>query len=315
MVRYWAGPSGLRRFDDGSTMGKAAAREHRQQRVEAIRAEQAREARRKVVLSVTAVSVVVLVIVALIVVKIATGSNTTATSTPPGMASPAVVAGVTTVPAATSNAIAAGTVTSRPVPISAPALTADAKPRIVYVGAEYCPFCAGERWAMAVALSRFGTWSNLGVTTSSATDTYPNTASLSFHGATYASTYLSFTGYETTTNQPQGGSYAPLDTPSTTDQALVNRYDATPFVPASSAGSIPFVDIGGKFIISGASYDVSILQGLSHEQIAAALKDPNSAVAKAIVGTANVITADICKVTGNVPSSVCTMPGVVAAGT
>jgi len=296
-------------------MAKTAAREQRQQRIEAVRAEQAREARRKVMLSVTAVTVVVLVIVALIVVKVVTGGNSTAGSTPAGAASPAVVAGVTTVPAATTNAIGAGTVTNRPVPITAPALTADSKPRILYVGAEYCPFCAGERWAVAVALSRFGTWSNLGATSSSATDIYPNTATLSFHGATYASTYLSFTGYETETNQPQGGSYAPLDTPSAADQAIVDKYDAPPYVSASSAGSIPFVDIGGKFIISGASYDVSILQGLTHEQIAAALKDPNSAVAKAIVGTANVITADICKVTGNTPASVCSMPGVVAAGT
>jgi hypothetical protein len=36
-------------------------------------------------------------------------------------------------------------------------------------------------------------------------------------------------------------------------------------------------------------------------------------VAKAIDGTANVITAAICDITGNQPSSVCTAPGVTAA--
>jgi hypothetical protein len=297
-------------------MGKAAAKEHRQQRVEAVRAEQARVARRKVMLSVTAVGVVVLVIVALIVVKVVTGGKTTAsTTTPPGIASPTVVAAISTVPAATSASIGAGTVTSKPISITAPPLTANSKPRILYLGAEYCPFCAGERWAVAVALARFGTWSNLGATSSSATDIYPNTATLSFHGATYTSSYLSFTGYETTTNQPQGSSYVPLDTPPAADQAIVDKYDAPPYVPTGSSGSIPFVDIGGKYVISGASYDVSILQGQTHDQIAAALKDPSSPIAKAIVGTANVITADICKVTGNVPSSVCSAAGVVAAGT
>ena len=38
-----------------------------------------------------------------------------------------------------------------------PALTSGGKPEILYVGAEYCPYCAAERWAMVVALSRFGT--------------------------------------------------------------------------------------------------------------------------------------------------------------
>jgi Domain of unknown function (DUF929) len=295
-------------------MGKAAAREKRQLRIEAIRAQQAREARRKVTLSVTAVGVVLVVIVALIVVKIVTnGHTTTAKPTNPNLASAAIMTALATVPAATANSIGVGTVTSKPLAISAPALTADSKVRILYDGAEYCPFCAGERWAVAVALSRFGTWSNLGVTTSSATDTYPNTATLAFHGATYTSTLLSFTGYEETTNQPQGNSYVPLDTLTAADQAIVSKYDAVPYVSSSSAGTIPFVDIGGKYVISGASYDVSILQGKTHEQIAAALKDPSSDIAKAIIGTANVITADICKATGNLPVTVCTLPGVVAA--
>ena len=40
-------------------------------------------------------------------------------------------------------------------------LTADGKPLVLYVGAEYCPYCAAERCAMVQALSRFGTFSNL----------------------------------------------------------------------------------------------------------------------------------------------------------
>ena len=43
----------------------------------------------------------------------------------------------------------------------APPLTSDGKPLVVYIGAEYCPFCAAERWPMVVALSRFGTFSGL----------------------------------------------------------------------------------------------------------------------------------------------------------
>jgi hypothetical protein len=56
-----------------------------------------------------------------------------------------------------------------------------------------------------------------------------------------------------------------------------------------------------------------VLKGLTDTQIAAALADPTSPVAKAIDGTANVLTAAICSVTSNAPSNVCTATGVTAA--
>jgi hypothetical protein len=49
-----------------------------------------------------------------------------------------------------------------------------------------------------------------------------------------------------------------------------------------------------------------VLAGLSWSKIAADLHDPNTAVAKAVNGTANYITAAICKMTGNQPASACT---------
>ena len=66
------------------------------------------------------------------------------------------------------------------VPASGPPLRFDGKPAIVFVSEESCPFCAAERWPLAVALSHFGTWSQLGITQSAATDVYPGTATLSF---------------------------------------------------------------------------------------------------------------------------------------
>ncbi len=35
------------------------------------------------------------------------------------------------------------------------------KPTFVYIGAQGCPYCAGMRWAIAIALSRFGNFSKL----------------------------------------------------------------------------------------------------------------------------------------------------------
>jgi hypothetical protein len=78
-------------------------------------------------------------------------------------------------------------------------------------------------------------------------------------------------------------------------------------------GSIPFVDVGGKYTMTGASFSPDVLAGLTQEQVAAALSDPTSPVAKAIDGTANVLTASICNVTDGKPGSVCGAPGVVAA--
>jgi hypothetical protein len=220
-------------------------------------------------------------------------------------ANPTVVAQATGVPVSTLNAVGAGSVTTAPTAISGAPLTANGLPRILYVGAEYCPYCAAERWAVVNALSRFGNFSNLGATTSSPSDVFPSTASFSFHGATYKSSNLSFTGVEIQSNQAVNGSYAPLDKLSAADQALMDKYD--------TGGGIPFIDIGGKYMISGSSFSPSVLQGKTSEQIAAALADPNSSIAKSIDGTANVITAAICKITNNQPASVCTVPGVVAA--
>ncbi|MCK9921449.1 DUF929 domain-containing protein [Frankia sp. AgPm24] len=278
----------------------------RQARVAAMRAAQTRKARQRRAwwISGVAVALVVVVIGVLVAVKVSSGRDTPA-AVASGPASAAVVHGVTGVPAATLAKIGAGSAQKLPTPISAPALTADGKPRVLYIGAEYCPYCAAERWPMVVALSRFGTWSQLQATSSSASDVFPRTPTLSFHGSAYASDLVSFTGVEETTNIASGNGYTPLDTPSAADSALLARYDAPPYLDASSAGAIPFVDLGGKYMISGASYSPQVLAGRTREQVAATLTDPNSPIATAIDGTANAITAAICELTNQKPATVC----------
>lgn len=287
----------------------------RQAKVAAIRAEEARK-RRRLVLSLSAIGAVVVIVVALVVVKVATnqtGSADTQSAGPSG-ASAQVTAAVANVPQSVYDKIGAGTVQLPPRPIKGgQPLTANGKPRVLYVGAEYCPYCAAERWAVAAALSRFGTFHDLGQTTSSARDVFPSTPTLSFHGATYSSKYLSFTGYETETNQPQGSSYAPLDKLTAADQKVFATYDAPPYVPAQSAGSIPFVDFGGAYMISGASYDPGQLKGMTHLQVAKALSDPSSPVARSVDGTANLVTAALCRLTQNQPANVCSSSGVTTA--
>jgi uncharacterized protein DUF929 len=282
----------------------------RAEALEELRLTQERSRRRsRLLLAGGVVTAVLLIAVALVV----TGLNRDPEpSKPSGTANSRVVKDVTGVPVATYDQIGAGTSSNPPTAIEAPALSADGKPRVLYVGAEYCPFCAAQRWAIVAALSRFGSFTDLGQTTSAADDVYPNTPTLTFHGSSYTSDHLSFTGVETATNKRAGASYEPLDELSAEDQRLVAKYDAPPYVQGS-AGGIPFVDLGGRFVSSGASFDPQLLAGKTHAQIAAELSDPNSDIAQAVEGTANVYTAALCELTGDEPGAVCSSPGVQAA--
>jgi Domain of unknown function (DUF929) len=244
--------------------------------------------------------VVVLVIAIALVATLASGSKP---SKPAQPATGSLLGRVTSIPTDVFAKVGMGTSTMLPEPLSAPALTADGKPQILYIGAEYCPFCATERWPMVIALSRFGTFTGLKTTHSSSTDVFPDTATFSFHGATFTSKWIAFTGVETATNERQGNGYAPLDQPTPAQQQLFATYDMPPYT--TSAGGIPFIDFGGRFVLSGAGYDASVLGGKSTEQIADALSDPGTAISKGAVGTANTLTAAICSLTNDEPANVC----------
>ena len=66
-------------------------------------------------------------------------------------------------------------------------------------------------------------------------------------------------------------------------------------------------------MINRVSYNPAILAGMSMQQIAAAMRNPSSPICQAILGTANNVTAAICKDTNGAPASVCSSPGVMAA--
>ena len=258
--------------------------------------------------------------VAFIVVKANSkpAASSSASNGPTGAALASVVSDLTSVPASTTDKIGngGGQVSGTPKAVTnGTPLTANGKPEMLYMGAEYCPYCAAERWAMIQALSRFGTFSGLSTLHSASVngagqaEPYPNTPTWTFHGSSYTSKYLTFTPVETQTNIPDKstGTYTVLETPTKDQQALLTKYDVPPYVPSGSEGAIPFIYFGGKYIIAGASYNPQVLAGLSWSKIASEVKNnPTSDVAKAIGGTANYITAAICKMTGNQPASACT---------
>ena len=143
-----------------SEKSKAAA----QDKVARLRAEQARTERRRVVIAASAVGAVVVLVAVLVVARLAGGGGpaTAASGSSSASASAAVTSAVSHVPPATLSTVGAGSANNPPTAITAPALKQGGKPRVLYIGAEYCPYCAAQRWAVAQALSRFGTWTGLG---------------------------------------------------------------------------------------------------------------------------------------------------------
>jgi len=298
-------------------MGRASRTKVDSSRREKIAAQRAAarraEKRRRILLASGSVLVVIAVVLTFVIIKLnskspaATASG--ASNGPTGAALTSVVDKTTSVSPSTLDTVGAGTFANKIQTISGnPALLkSGGKPEMLYIGAEYCPYCGVTRWAMIVALSRFGTFSGLHTVHSSSTDVYANTPTFSFYKSAYTSKYLNFTSVELTTNVADASSssgYVPLQTPTAAQAAIENKYDVAPYT--SENGSIPFVDFGNKYLMIGTPFLPSVLDGMSWSTIASDLNNPNSAAAKAVDGTANYFTAAICKMTGNQPASACT---------
>jgi hypothetical protein len=296
----------------GQRPGRPGPRDARERRERARELARTRQRRRQVWWAVAAVAAVVVVIAVFVALKLTQNGGSAKVRT----ANAATVAKVVSVPAAVLNTVGKGTagpLTPIPTQLKPRPLLSGGKPEILYIGAEYCPYCAAERWAMVNALSRFGTWSGLAQTQSSATDVYPNTRTFSFRSAHLSSRYIVFKSWEVENRLEQR-----LQTPSAQANNLAVK------LYGSSYG-FPFVDIANLYADDGSQYAPPLLHvggsataaGLSWSTIAADMQNPHSAVGKAIDGTANTLTAGICKaITASgdtAPASVCTAPGVVSA--
>ncbi len=260
-------------------------------------------ARRAMLIGGGSLLLVVALVVAFAVIKL----TSSAPPARPATADTAVARAVTSVPAAAFDRVGAGTAAPLQATHGQPLLSWHGKPQVLYLGGEYCPYCAAERWALTAALSRFGTFTGLRFIHSSATDAYPDTPTLSFSHARYASRYLSFTPVEWYSGKPDPATvtgYAVLQQPTAGQAALFRRY---------ADGSFPFADLGNQYLIRGAQYLPSALAGMSWAQVAAAMHDPASPVAKDIDGAANRITAALCRLTHGQPAAVCSS-GITAAG-
>jgi hypothetical protein len=190
-----------------------------------------------------------------------------------------------------------------------PPMYSQEKPDVLFVGSEYCPFCAAERWPLIVALSRFGTFSLLHDMESSTSSVFPGLQSFSFYGASYTSPYLTFTGIEIYSDVPAtNGVFTKISTLTSGQQALVAHYQS-----AGEAGTYPLVDIDNVMVSTTSGFSPAAILRVSRPTIVSDLKDATTSASRAIVASANYLSAGICVATHQNPASVCSSKGVRAA--
>jgi hypothetical protein len=264
-------------------------------------------------LAFAAVAVVVVIIVGFVIFKVTDNKKPSAT---PGISAPTVTPApaslVSEVTGVSNSVISKVGLPSQDMvapptyKAGQPPLTIAGKPGAVFIGGEFCPYCAAERWAIIMAFSKFGTFSGLQETTSSPWDTDPSTPTFTFVNAKYTSPYLTFSTSEHESNDTSGlGTRTTLQPLTSQESALWAKYD--------NPEGFPFLDIGNKTFVLAPSYVPTVLSGLDQQDVASKLTNPKDPVTQSIVGTSNYLTAGICAITGQKPASVCSMPVVARA--
>jgi hypothetical protein len=216
-----------------------------------------------------------------------------------------ISAAATGIPSADLTAAAENALGSKKIALAGPTmnlrkakpLTSAGKPELFFGGAEGCPYCATQRWGMIAALSQFGSFSHLHLIQSDTLEA-PIVDTFTFLGSSYSSPYISFVPVEILSNIRTGpAGYEHLQPATPAQKALIGRFDA--------GGITPFIDIGGRYIQDGSTVQPQLLGTYSWTQIARSLTNPSSVPAQVVAGQAEVMTAELCEVTGGKPQSVC----------
>ena len=133
-----------------------------------------------------------------------------------------------------------------------------------------CSACELESWGIVEALSQFGVFADLQLSQSAPTRR-PLVRGLTLpRCASYGSPYVAFAIAKPSSNVP-----------------------------------LPSVDVANKFADVGSPTPPSVAGGLFWTKLAGSLSRPKTASGQAIDGTAELLTAEICEVTGGAPAEVC----------
>jgi hypothetical protein len=264
-----------------------------------------------------AVAVILIGVVALVTYALTDATPAQQVAHPPATPT-GTLAQLASVPLATFDEV--GITTTPPTTLEAPTvlkgqppLLARGRPEVLFVGAEFCPFCAAERWPLVVALSRFGRFTRLYDTVSSPASVFPGIQTFTFTGSVYSSRYVTLTGVELFSNGTDAdGSFARIATLTPAQQSLVDRYRGT--APVGTLGSdYPFVDVGNILATATSAFSPTLLVHQSQAAIVGDLTQPQNPAGQAIVAASNQLTAGICDATGQRPTRVCTSKGVRSA--
>ncbi len=172
----------------------------------------------------------------------------------------AILSRLQSIPLKTLMSAPAGGLDVFPGGIKDPRLTSGEKPELLFIGAEFCPVCATERWAMYVALSKFGTFvPQPGEIHSALRD--GDIQTLTFYKSKFASPYLTFMPVETTTNEPDGDYYVSLQNPTATQLRLWKSHTGETF-PWLDFGGVKELDLGAIRPLGARRHDLQRHSGV-----------------------------------------------------
>lgn len=175
------------------------------------------------------------------------------------------------------------------------------KTDILYIGSDACPFCAVTRWSLIIALMRFGNFTNLHYMTSSSKDIYPSTPTFTFYNSTFYSNTINFISVEEQTNTEKQ-----LQMPTAQEILIFKKLNIyNQLLPHYARGGIPFIDFGNSTVSVGALVSPALIYKQNWNTIISQIKNLNSSDSKAIIGAANIFTAEICGINNNVPLNIC----------
>ena len=216
---------------------------------------------------------------------------------------------VTGIPFTASDQNSAVVPLARASTLRGPALTEGGKPEVLYIYAQFCPYCGTENWALLIALGRFGTFAGVNESRSANYPPIPPIDTWTFYGSSYTSSYLAFVPVETYSNVLVSPKANPLEATSYRLVQKLTPAEQAVFDKVDKLHATPLTDFGGKSELVGSPVSPFPLENLSWSQLVTALRAHRGTAAGQIIGAADAITADLCVLTGNKPASACP-PGI-----
>lgn len=219
-------------------------------------------------------------------------------------------------------------------PQQEPAYISNGKPSVIYIGAISCIWCGENRWAMALALSRFGNFSSLYTGYSSIHDgdvptIYWKSNNYTSNGTTYgnyySSSYINFFSADYDSDINAGFelpavanpiSYFVQNAPNQTYQQAMefmnstNAFQGTPFTFWGTS-----INKGADGVVFGTPQNSSQnanyppLTFMTHKQILEQFASFNTTFAYEEYAAADVYVAEICSSLNNAPD-VCSLSGI-----